>query len=404
MLISPRLFTVLFIPFFLLFYSEPMTIGGMLVSQLWKMPLAAYMLYFLFQYRTKAAPAWSQTQYWISLKCLFNAGYIDHLMTNVQYGIKFLFLPLLYNYMASKANSIHLLETVLLTACQYFVLTNIPMFMGLKAVSSGHDYGSFIAYSGVFQNQHAMSVIMGICIVVILYFFKRGYFESRSGKWFNVVLLAVATYAMYRGFARTGWLMCALAVLVLFWPKGMNVKQWLGILSIGAILSGGFIYMMATNELFYDRVVGNNITTHRKMNMDSGRSQYIAAALERYSMGTLFEQICGMSTEDEMEYIYRKTRNRVGAHNGFVDMLARNGMVGLVLMSVFLISLFLFIRKRKQCSAYSLAMALWMMNLSFQITQGGTMFHSDLLYALAFCILDREYEYETSESYEQITA
>lgn len=81
----------------------------------------------------------------------------------------------------------------------------------------------------------------------------------------------------------------------------------------------------------------------------------------------------------------------MGAHNGFVDMLARNGIVGLLLMFLMLIALFAFIRRRKQCPTYRLALALWLMNFSFQVTQGGSMFHTDLLYALTFCLLEEEY-------------
>lgn len=236
-----------------------------------------------------------------------------------------------------------------------------------------------------------MSVIMGICIAVILHFFKTGRFESAGAKCYNIVLLGIAAYAMYLGFARTGWLMCLLAIIVLFWPKDATARQWLGIIGVSVALAGGFAYMMVTNEMFRDRVMGNNLQTHEKMNIDSGRSEYSAAALERYANGTLLEQIIGMSTQDEMDYILLKTRNRVGAHNGFVDMLARNGIVGLLLMFLMLIALFAFIRRRKQCPTYRLALALWLMNFSFQVTQGGSMFHTDLLYALTFCLLEEEY-------------
>ena len=68
-----------------------------------------------------------------------------------------------------------------------------------------------------------------------------------------------------------------------------------------------------------------------------------------------------------------------------------NGIVGLLLMFLMLIALFAFIRRRKQCPTYRLALALWLMNFSFQVTQGGSMFHTDLLYALTFCMLEEEY-------------
>ena len=391
-------YCLLFIPFFLLFYAEPVQVGSIPVSQIWKLPLAVYMLYYVFQYRSKPTPLWTQTTYWISFKSLFNAGTVTDLMTNVQASLKFLFLPLIYSFASSKAMSRETLVTVLLLLSHYFVLTNIPIFLGLPMLSSGHDYGTYVAYSGIFQNQHAMSVIMGICIAIILHFFKAGRFKSRGAKVYNIVLLAIAAYAMYRGFARTGWLMCLLSVFVLFWPKDATVRQWLGIITMTAVLAGGFTIMMLTNELFRDRVLGNNIQTHEKMNIDSGRSEYTAAAFERYCIGTPLEQIIGMSTQDEMDYIQLKTRNRVGAHNGFMDMLARNGIIGITLMFLMLFTLLFFIYRRRDCPTYRLALALWLMNFSFQVTQGGSMFHTDLLYALVFCLLEEEYELPTQSA------
>ena len=42
-------------------------------------------------------------------------------------------------------------------------------------------------------------------------------------------------------------------------------------------------------------------------------------------------------------------------------------------------------------------MASWLMNLSFQLTQGGHIFHFDLLYAMIYRILQLEYEEKQEE-------
>lgn len=389
--VSYKKYILWFIPFFLLFYSEGLALGGMTVSQLWKLPLTAFLVYYVFQYRHKATPIWTQIQYWSAIKCLFNAGFIGDLMTNIQYGIKFLLLPLLYSSFTTLKRKKSKYEAFLLLICHYFILTNILFFLGLKTLNTGVDYGNFTAYSGIFQNQHAMSVIMAICIAVILHFFKQGYYKTFYSKLYNIILILVASYAMYLGFARTGWLMCVLAVVILFWPKTLSAKQWGGVVLLCIGILVGFVYLMETNQNFHDRIVGNDLVTHEKINIDSGRSEYTAIALQRYTDGSLFELVMGMSTKSEVEAIYKKTGMHIGAHNGFVDMLARNGMVGLFMMLAFLISMFCFIKKRKDCQTFRLALAMWMMNLSFQITQGGQMFHSDLLFALIFCILELEY-------------
>lgn len=384
-------YILLFVPFFLLFYVESIKIGGIVVSQLWKIPLAIYMLYFVFQHRHMSTPFWAQTQYWQSLKWIFTGGYVTQFMVNLQACIKFLFLPLLFNFIRNKDWNVERLRAILLTIVQFFVLTNIPfLFFGFKGISHGHDYGTYVAYSGLFQNQHAMSIIMAICIVVILSFMQKRYIEGRWSKIYNVFLLCVAAYAMYLGFARTGWLMCLLAVIVVFWPKDMTVRQWIVMAAVGVVLIGGLSYLMATDTLFYDRVVGNNISTHEHMNVTSGRTEYTAAALERYVDGNPIEWTIGVSTENIYEAIFLKTGMRVGAHNGFVDMLTRNGIIGLGLMLAFLVSLLLFIRRRNQCDSYRMALAMWVMMFSFQITQGGVMFHTDLLYALVLCLLEKE--------------
>lgn len=396
--IKIKYYILLFIPFFLLFYSESLDVGGMSISQLWKIPLACYLAFYLFQHRHLPTPKWAQFQYWSSLKHLVNAGDVTKFMPNVQEMFKFAFLPLLFNCLNNKPWKTEALKKILLAVSQYFILTNIPFMLGLQTIKRGHDYGNFVAYAGIFRNQHGMTIVMAICIVVILNEFKSGRFQNKASKFYNVCLIALASYAMYLGFARTGWLMFLLATLVLFFPKNTSVKQWIGIVSVSFVLLTGFAYLFNTDQRFHDRIVGNDLQTHKQINIDSGRSEYMAIALDRYAHGSIPELLIGVSHEEITEVIKAKTGMKIGAHNGFVDMLAANGIVGLGLMLFFAFSLLAFIWQRKKCPTAKLAIAMWMMYMSFQTTQGGHMFHSDFLYALIFCVLEREYQ--TSEEQE----
>lgn len=395
MSIKIKYYILLFFPFFLLFYSESLDVGGMSISQLWKIPLACYLAFYLFQHRHLPTPKWAQFQYWSSLKHLVNAGDVTKFMPNVQEMFKFAFLPLLFNYFNNKQWKAETLKKTLLVVSQYFILTNIPFMLGLQTLKRGHDYGNFVAYAGIFRNQHGMTIVMAICIVVILNEFKSGRFQNKASKFYNVCLIVLASYAMYLGFARTGWLMFLLATLVLFFPRNTSVKQWMGIISVSFVLLVGFVYLFNTDQRFHDRIVGNDLQTHKQINIDSGRSKYMAIALDRYAHGCVSELLIGVSHEEVTEVMKVKTGMKIGAHNGFVDMLAANGIVGLGLMLLFAFSLLAFIWQRKKCPTAKLAIAMWMMYMSFQTTQGGHMFHSDFLYALIFCILEREYQ--TSE-------
>ena len=387
-----KTYILLFIPFFLLFYSESISIGGVTVSQLWKMPLLAYLVYYVFQYRRRPSPDWSQTYYWLSLKHLVNSGFIKQLFGNIQDGMSFLFLPLAYNY-CQNACTKEALRKFLLCVCQYFILTNIPfLFFGMQSRREGLYYGDFKAYTGIFQNQHAMSIVMGISIIVILYYFKQQRFDNAKEKIYNVVLMALGAYCMYLGFARTGWVMCLLGIIIVFFPKNMQVKQWAGIVSVTALLGIGLSVMMVTNQTFRDRILDVNARTGEQRELGSGRGEFIANALELYASGNCFELACGKSMADLKEYEYKKTGMRIFAHNGFVTLLATDGAIGLLMEIVALVLLLRFILNRKECPTYRLAIAAWGMNLMFQFVQGGHIFHYDFLYAVIYSMLQLEYE------------
>ena len=395
--IKTKYYILLFLPFFLLFYSESIEIGGMRVSQLWKIPLLGYFIFYLFQYRWKKSPAWSQAYYWLSLKHLVNSGSWKYLMSNIQDGISFLFLPLVFNYVQNAFKK-QTISRLLLCISQYFVLTNIPfLFFGLQPHKQGLSYGDMTAYTGIFQNQHAMSTIMGICIIILLYFFKKGTFDSWKTKIYNVFLLALASYAMYLGFARTGWAMCLIGVYVLFLPRNKRVKQWLASLTVVGVLVGGFVFMMATNEDFHNRVLDINTTTGKQKVAGSGRAEFIGYALELYASGNPFELAFGKSMKDLTAYEYEKTGHYIYAHNGFATLLVTDGAIGVGIKLIAMLLLLAFIHRRRACFSHNAALAFWVMNLSYQLTQGGHVFHSDILYAMMFGLLQMEYEEMNSE-------
>ena len=391
--INIKKYILLFAGFFMLLYSENINVGGgMKISQLWKMPLMAYLVYYVFQYRKKASPDWTQVSYWLSLKHLINGQSCKSLVSNIQDGITFLFLPLMYNFFQNVMNKATM-DKCLLCVCQFFILTNVPfLFFGMKSNHESLDYGSFQAFSGIFQNQHAMSIIMAICILVLLHNFKRGVFDSKVTKAYNVFLIVLGAYAMYLGFARTGWVMCAIGICILFFPKGMQVKQWAGIVFIGIALSGGFTYMMITNKAFHDRILDINSNTGKQKELGSGRGELIANAFELYFSGNCFELACGHSMAGLKEYENKKIGKPLFAHNGFVTLLATDGAVGLLLEFLSMFLLLRFIIRRRECSTYRLSIATWVMNVAFQMTQGGHIFHYDLLYAMIYGILQFEYE------------
>ena len=385
-------YIIYFVLFFFLFYAEGIKVGGMTVSQLWKMPLIVVMVFLIVRKRRHHRPLFISLYYWIAIKNLFNAGTIKTFVSNIQEGLRFVFIPLIYDSFNLSNKSVESLYKFLLVVAQYFVLTNIPfIFFGLPSLHEGKEYGDFIAYTGIFQTQHAMSVIMSLCILVILQYFKReGFSIYRFSSLYNGILLVLAVYAMLLGYARTGWLMCLVGIMILFVPKKISGKQILVFTLVLMVLVAGIAYLMENNQKFHDRILGIDAVTGVQRDVDSGRSEYIKHGLDYYMQGSALELLFGRSMVGLRNYEEAMTTMNIATHNGFSNMIVVNGIVGLILMIWCMFAMLIWIRHRKYCYSGRLALAAWFMNFSFQMTQGGHIFHADLFYALIFVILERE--------------
>lgn len=388
-------YIIRFVPFFLLFYAEGVKVGGFSLSQAWKIPLILYLLFYVFTHRPVKMPTFIKLYYGLTLKNLFNSGMLN-LVSNIQEGLRYIFIPLIYGTCTKSRKDVLSLSRLMLLFAQYFILTNIPfLFFGLPSLSEGMEYGDFMAYTGIFQNQHAMSTMMSICILVLLNGFRTHSFVSKGERLYNALLLCLAIYSMFLGFARTGWLMCILGIVILYYPSRITRKQIMNFSLILCVLVGAFVYLMSHNEMFHDRVLGIDVVSGKQLDVGSGRGDYIRHAIDYYKQGNTFELIFGRSMNGLKEYEYQKTGMAIYAHNGFITMLAVNGAIGVLLMVFCLISLYKWIRHRKNNPTYKLALSMWMMNLSFQLTQGGHFFHADLFYAMIFAVLEKEYREPT---------
>lgn len=393
-------YILLFIPVFILLYFENEEIGNLSFSQLWKIPLCFCLVGYVFIRKRKKNPCFVHLYYWLVLKSFLNPGFISNTMTCIKEGLRFAFLPLLYECFNNSKLEIYTLNKILIVLSQYFILTNIPfLFLGLKSRGIGLEYGEIQAYSGIFQNQHAMSLIMSLCILVLLFFMKENYFIGKLSKIYNLFLILLAVYALYLSFARTGWLMCLLGGILLFMPNKYNVKQLFIAVCFMSIVFVGLNFMMKNNLDFRYRVLGINATTNEQMDIGSGRNKYMKYAMDYWQEGNVFELLIGRSKDGLIKYEYARTRMHIGAHNGFVDILACNGILGLLLFLAFLYFLLLFIRKRKNVPIYRLSLCMWVTFLSFQLTQGGNIFHMDIIYALTYAIQEREYKLLNDECY-----
>ena len=78
---------------------------------------------------------------------------------------------------------------------------------------------------------------------------------------------------------------------------------------------------------------------------------------------------------------------RIFSHNGFVDALTINGLIGIFLFFLFFFLIFKFILQQKTSKYFRINFTFIIMYLSYQLTQGGVTFGTDIFLALSLNLL-----------------
>jgi O-antigen ligase len=367
---------------------------GMSFSQLWKMPLIIILLSLYIKRIKIKKPAFQNYSVWYAFKMLFNTNLAYRPFSNITEFARFLPLPLMFEYFKRKnSNSIYIW---LIFLSQFVILSSIPFHFGLlesvgKQLSlQGFGYADIIGHTGIFQGAHAASITYTLAVIILInnLFHVQGSDKNRfyNHKFYNLILIGIGIYSIYAVFVRTGYLMFIVAVLVfIFLRFKFTFKRISIILVTIIIITGGIFRLVQSNDAFRARLFDQRI--HDNNTIGSGRLIFWQNAYERWLNGNTFEIIFGIGMDNFKDYQYQKIGMRIFSHNQFFDSLVQNGLIGIILYLLMLISLFNFIRKRKHYKGYRLAMSLFAAYLMFALVQGSSLFFPDLMFALSLAYL-----------------
>lgn len=375
-----------FILFFGLFYVEVIELpSGITISQLWKMPFFFFMAVYIILYRAKKIPTFVKLKGWIAFKQLiitdiFNTSFLSNIMQltkNAMFPIMFYFFNLAFHDSRK-------LEKLTLTISQYFILTCIPFMLGwIPSIEDGLMYGDYVGFTGIFGAQHAAASVVTISIIVIL----RHLEECKSHVWsklYNFGLCIIGCYAVYATLARTGWVMLALGVIILYLPSHINTKQFVRMLCSICLIIFAYTYLYNNSELFRAKVEDRDVETGYQYEKGSGRLIFAQVSLSLWEEGNLGDKLFGVGLDQLQDNMYDKIGHRIFSHNGFIDALVANGLIGLFLMVLFIFYMLYFVFKCKHTPYFRLGLILSIQYIAFQATQGGGLFQIDLFMALIF--------------------
>ena len=379
-----------FAVFFCVFYFESIEINAETkLSQIWKIPLIVFLFLFLLKHKRFAASRLTKVAYFNAAKNLFNQGIIKYPITNFIEMVRAMNFALIYESLNVICDTATKTLNLLVRISQYYIISSIPFLLGyLESFREGMDFGSGTSYMGIFQNAHGASTITTMATLVLI-FYVRNYSLGIMSRLYQYALIVLGIYCIYLSFVRTGYLMFALGILVILWPAYFNFKKIVFFCIIVGGLATGFVHQVENNDEFSARIF--DITSSgQKGDFGSGRDKFAEYSLLYWAEGDLQQIILGRGIKDVMSNLELKYGLEIISHNGFVDALVTNGVIGLGLLVLFIIFFYKAVNECRYTKPYRLGLATVIVYISFQITQGGSGFPMDLIIALTLTLLKKE--------------
>jgi hypothetical protein len=381
--------TLIYIFLFLLFYFEPQKIGPITFSQLWKIPLFVYLFWQVLVIRRKQKPSFIKWSYARAAKNLIIGRIKVSFVPGIIDFIRYMMFPLMFEFANFKIKGSKKIDVLLIGFAQFIIISGLPFILGyLKSKSRSVIIDeNFDSYTGIFQVPHSASIATAISVLILLAFLKLNANAFRF-RWFNYILILFGIYLLFLTYVRTGYVMFAVGFIILFIPQKLSLKQIVSATVLVSLLVFSFIYLLETNEFFYNRIF--DIRNGKETAAGSGRLVLWQSTWDLWYNGNAFEMIFGTGFDGLVEHNYKMTGQKVYAHNEIFTQLGQNGFIGVVLFVGYLIALFRFIWKRRNRPSYRLAVATFALYFSLMMTQGGMWFQLDIFMALIFVKLEHE--------------
>ena len=375
---------------FVIFYFEPVQIGPITFSQLWKIPFILYLIWQVLVYRKrKSRPAFIFWSYARGFKNLMNGGVLTNVLPEILDFIRYMMFPLMYEYLKIKVKSSKIYTQMLNGFAQFIILSGIPFVLGIiESKGKQLEFGEeFTSYVGLFQNPHASAITTAVAILVILAQLKTRQINYRL---FHYFLVTIGIYLLFLSFVRTGYMMFIIGLIVLYKPSKLSARQLFVSTAVLAGLVVGFLYLLDSNELFYNRIF--DIRNNQQTELGSGRLIFWSTTVNLWLSGGYFELLFGYGFDNLTSAIYNVTSLRVFSHSEIFTQLGQNGILGLFIFLFCMVSLLKFIWKRRQNESFKITITIYTLYISVMLTQGGVIFPFDVFMVIAMAKLSLETE------------
>lgn len=389
-----------FLVFFIFFYSESLIVGGITISQLWKIPFVIIMVFYILKNKTQSKN-YINLSYAFALGKLVNYTVLNNLLIQIIECFRFMNLPLLYDsasiYLKKKKSD--KIFQILLRFAQYSILSFIPFLFGIidervayvdREVLENYQNAAG-AHAGIFQNPHGAAIIVVLSLLILVFHFTH-HKTTKFKSFLNLSLILLGIYALYTTYVRTGYIMFIAGLLILILPKKPRFKDFAIIIIVAVSLYSSYNYLMDNNQFFKARILDLDEQGEER-EIGSGRLKIWQNSLELWwNSETIFQYLFGYGLNGVRDYQEQKTGMSIFSHNGFIDALAQNGLIGITIMISFYVLVLMRIIKLKNVRSYRLALSWFLSAIIVQFFQGGAGFINDLYCVLILILIEKEYK------------
>lgn len=358
-------------------------------SVLWKIPLILIILVKLIMntdISKKERPSYISWGYAWGIKNFINGGLAFYPWQTIAYGVKFTILPLLLDYFRTIKKNETLFNIGLLFS-QYFVLANIPFLTGIIVdTGTATEYDGELSFVGIFTGQHPTAIVAAMASVFLLHAVSDTNKEKKY-RAYNLIILLIDYYILYAAYTRTGWAMGVIGFIIFFYfRKQQTVKRTLSLIIVCLLLGVGYTWLLNNNERFYNRI--NDVINNGsyEADMGSGRMIYADVSLQLFKDSNTITQIFGTGIDPLMDNMHRAISMRIYSHNGWIDALTGNGVIGLFLMVMMCLMMIVYVWQHRKNKYAEISLACVVMYISYQFTQGGGFFYQDVLLAIGLVL------------------
>lgn len=223
---------------------------------------------------------------------------------------------------------------------------------------------NFETSGGFGPNQ--VSTVLGLgmfCFFSLLVLFSK----TRKMQLIHLALLIIASFrgivTFSRGGVFTAIAMIAILILVLYWFANTKAKNLIIVLSVSAVIVGGFVWtysVLQTGGMIENRYVNKDARGREKVDKLGGREQIAETELKMFMDNPFW----GIGVGKNKEYREEMTGIVAASHNEITRLLAEHGVFGLLAFIILLFTpLILYFNNREHIFLLSF-FVFWLLTIN----------------------------------------